>query len=400
MLSSTHKRRIDHGERGQVIPIVALALTVLFGAASLAVDVGYWRYQERVQQAAADSAAMAGASEIASGAGGVAAAAAYDATLNGFTDDGGANVKVQVHYPPTSGAYNGNTSAVEVIVEKKQPGFFAKVLGINTQWVRARAVGLVSAWGRYCIYGLSTSGTSVLFNGSTVNTPKCGIVSDADMTINGATVTAWSLGYVGSVINNGSTYPNNSSQPKKALYTSDPCPTVPGCEYLKTHPPSGGTCITPTLYNGGTATMNPGHYCAQVIWNGCTNVVFNPGLYVFDSGTIMNGVTNISGSGVTFYNNSGQLVINGSSVTLSAPSTGNTAGVLIYQNPADSSAFTTNGSGAGYAGMMYFPTSQIVINGTISQWLLIVGSTVTINGSGTNVASSAFPGWGRSVLAE
>ena len=401
MVSSTHKRRIDHGERGQVVPIVALALTVLFGAASLAVDVGYWRYQERVQQAAADSAAMAGASEIASGSTGVAAAAAYDATLNGFTDDGGANVKVQVHFPPTSGPYNGNTTAVEVIVEKKHPGFFAKVLGIDTQWVRARAVGAVNSWGRYCIYGLSTSGTAVLFNGSTVNTPKCGIVSDADMTINGATVTAWSLGYVGSVINNGSTYPNNSATPKKALLTSDPCPTIPGCAYLKAHPPNSGPCMSPTIYNGlATATLQPGRYCANVIINGCTNVVFNPGVYEFDAGVTANGVTNVSGNGVTIYNASGSLVINGSTVNLTAPSTGNTAGVLFYQNPADTNAFTVNGSGGGYAGMIYFPASQLTINGTLSQWLLLVGNTVVINGSGTNVASSAFPGWGRSVLAE
>ena len=50
--------------------------------------------------------------------------------------------------------------------------------------------------------------------------------------------------------------------------------------------------------------------------------------------------------------------------------------------------------------MIYFPTSQITLNGSLSQWLLVVGSTVVINGSGTSVSSAAFPGWGRSVLAE
>lgn len=396
-----HTRRSRNGERGQVVPIVALALTVLFGAAALAVDVGYWRYQERLQQSAADSAAIAGASELNFGAGGVAAAAAHDATLNGFTDDAGVNVNVTVHAPPTSGAYSGNTSAVEVIVEKKQPGFFAKVLGINSQWVRARAVGLVSTNDRMCIYGLSTSGTAVLFNGSTVNMPRCGIISNSNMTINGATVTSWAIGYVGTVVDNGNTYPSNSAHPKQALVTSDPCMSVPGCAYLKANPPRSGPCLSPTTYNGlATATLQPGRYCVNVIINGCTNVVFNPGLYEFDAGVTANGVTNVSGSGVTIYNNSGQIIINGSTVNLSAPTTGNTEGVLFYQNPADNNAFIANGSGGGYAGMVYFPASQITLNGTLSQWLLVVGSTVVINGSGTNVPSAAFPGWGRSVLAE
>ena len=396
-----HKRRTRHGERGQVVPLVALALTVLLGAAALAVDVGYWRYQERLQQSAADSAAIAGASEISFGAAGVPTGAARDATLNGFTDDGGVTTNVTVHYPPTSGPYNANTSAVEVIVEKKQPGFFAKVLGINSQWVRARAVGLQSTNDRLCIYGLSTTGTAVLFNGSTVNMPHCAIISNSNMTINGATVTSWAIGYVGTVVDNGNTYPSNSAHPKQALVTSDPCPGVPGCEYLKLNPPSSGPCLSPTVYNGlATATLQPGRYCTNVIINGCTNVVFNPGLYEFDAGVTANGVTNVSGTGVTIYNASGQLVINGSTVNLTAPASGSTQGVLFYQNPADTNAFVANGSGGGYAGMVYFPGAQVTLNGTLSQWLLVVGSTVVINGSGTNVPSASFPGFGRSVLAE
>jgi hypothetical protein len=393
--------RIRNGERGQVIPLVALALVVLFGAASLAVDVGYWRYQQRLEQSAADSAAIAGASELLFTGSDFKAAAKADATSNGYTDDGGTTTSVTVNNPPSTGSYTASTDAVEVVIKKKQPLWFAGVFGSTAQWVQVRAVGLISANARFCIYGLSTSGVSVLFNGSTVTAPRCGIISDSNMTINGATVTAWAIGYVGTVINNGSTYPNNGAQPKHAVLTSDPCPSVPGCSYLKANPPHGGACMSPTVYNGlATATLSPGHYCSNVIINGCTNVVFQPGLYDFDAGVTANGVSNVSGTGVTIYNNSGQLVINGSTVNLTAPSTGNTAGVLFFQNSSDTNAFVANGSGGGYAGMIYFPTSQVTLNGTMSQWMLVVGSTVVINGSGTNVPSATFPGWGRSVLAE
>ena len=163
---------------------------MLFGAAALAVDVdtGATRSASNRPRPIAPRSPEPANSRL--GAAGATAAATHDATLNGFTDDG-VNTRVTVNWPPATGAYSADTSAVEVIVRKNQPGFFGKVLGFNTQWLSARAVGLVSAYGRFCIYGLSTSGTSVLFNGSTVNTPKCGIISDADMTINGATVTAF-----------------------------------------------------------------------------------------------------------------------------------------------------------------------------------------------------------------
>ena len=49
------------GERGQILPLVAVGMITLMGMVSLAVDAGYWRYQQRLEQSAADSAAIAGA---------------------------------------------------------------------------------------------------------------------------------------------------------------------------------------------------------------------------------------------------------------------------------------------------------------------------------------------------
>ena len=130
-------------ERGQVIPLVALALAVLMGAAALAVDVGYWRYQQRVEQSAADSAAIAGADELAYPvANDVVLAARKDATSNGYTDDAGVSVRVTVNNPPSSGAYLGNTNAVEVVIQKKMPTWFAgAVLGGAASSVQRRAAG-------------------------------------------------------------------------------------------------------------------------------------------------------------------------------------------------------------------------------------------------------------------
>src|SRR5580704_6808961 len=50
-------------ESGQALLAAAFSLIVLLGAAGLAIDMGYLRYQKRLQQSAADSAALAGAAE-------------------------------------------------------------------------------------------------------------------------------------------------------------------------------------------------------------------------------------------------------------------------------------------------------------------------------------------------
>src|SRR5579885_2109587 len=170
-LGSKHGRKAREGERGQVVPIVALALFVLFGAAAMAVDVGYLRYMQRIEQNAADSAAIAGANEIPYND--VTTAAKADAASNGFTDDG-TNVIVTVNNPPSSGSYSGNTSAVEVIVKAKHAMFFEKIFGTSSSWVSARSVAIFGSGNGAgpCIYALQND---IDMNSTTINAPSCGI---------------------------------------------------------------------------------------------------------------------------------------------------------------------------------------------------------------------------------
>ena len=73
-------------ERGQVLAFTALGLTLLMGFAGLAVDMGVLRYQRRLQQSAADAAAIAGANNLSFPASGGVVAGAQDASArNGFS---------------------------------------------------------------------------------------------------------------------------------------------------------------------------------------------------------------------------------------------------------------------------------------------------------------------------
>jgi len=368
-------------------------LFVLLGVAALAVDVGYLRYQQRIQQTATDSAAFAGANELSYGAGGnVTNGARGDAALNGFTHDG-TNIVVTVNTP-----YSGNASAVEVIIVANHPTFFERVLGVSVQSVKTRAVALLSTTGpAQCVYALGGGATNM--NGTTINAPNCGIIVDGDLSLNGTTITMASIGVVGSFSSN----PANA-QETVALPATDPCPRITGCAYLAANPPATAPCPpanTNLSINGGSATLFPGVYCGAVSMNGA-NVTFQPGVYVFNGGLNVNGGT-LTGTGVTFYLAGQSVNSNGVTWNLIAPTSGPTVGMLFYQPPSNTTSANFNGSGgSGLAGALYLPTATLTSNGSFGTWLMIIASNLLLNGATINVPAigSALPGTSHAVMAE
>jgi hypothetical protein len=391
------KRHSRHGERGQVIPLVAMAMVVLMGAASLAVDVGYWRYQQRLEQSAADSAAIAGATELAYTAANFATAAKADATRNGYTDDGGANVTVTVNSPPLTGAYAGNAGAVEVVINKKQPLWFAGVFGNTAQWVSVRAVALRNTAGNYCIYALG--GDIDLRGGGRggITSPKCGLITNQDLVVTGnANVDASLIGYVGDGPGGG-TYPE--AQPQKSLPVSDPCPTIPGCAYLTdltvNHP---GLLHSGCKPFPGPTPLPPGEYCTPL----SGSLTLAPGLFVLDQGMSSGDIT---GTDVTIYNGgTNGLTYNGNvNVILTAPATGPTAGMVFYQPASNTAGFTKNGAAGtvNFNGGFYAPTSDMTFNGQLPSVTLLVVNSIRMNGGGVNVpATGLITRAGYGVLAE
>jgi hypothetical protein len=393
--------------RGQALPLIALALFTLIGLGALAVDVGYWRYEQRVEQAAADSAAMAGADEIPYVTGTaspnpITVIANRDAATNGFTN-GSNNVTVTVNNPPLTGPNAGSTSAVEVIITKSGPTFLSKIFGRTSQQVGARAVASRQNLVRNCIIGLDTSGNAINFNSSTVNIPECGIMSNGSYLSNSSTVTASSIGYATTNGNpSGNTYPK--AQPAQAAPVSDPCPTISGCAYLKANPPTSGNCIASPTYTDNSAglTLSPGRYCAQIIINAGTSpgpVTFSAGVYDLESGMNINsGIPEVDGNGVTFYLNGGSVNFDGTAkMNLVAPSTGNTAGILLFGTSNFTASLNINHGATGpqgaFAGAIYIPNSTLIVDGVLSTWLLVVAHDVVLNSdSSVSDSTNSFPG--------
>src|SRR6266700_4236532 len=109
-------------ERGQILPMTAIALVAIVAVIAVAADMGYFFDYRRRMQTGADGAAMAGAEQLRRDAtdAQVEPAAFSAAASNGFTN-GVSGAQVVIHHPPGSGLYAGNGGFVEAIISQPRP---------------------------------------------------------------------------------------------------------------------------------------------------------------------------------------------------------------------------------------------------------------------------------------
>jgi putative Flp pilus-assembly TadE/G-like protein len=421
-------------QSGQVLVGVAFAMVVLAGFAGLAIDMGTLRYQKRLQQSAADGAAMAGADEIRYHASaGVTGAARNASTLNGFTDSAGnvsncaataatvGTICVQVLNAPANvtlpdgtvipgGPHIGNVNYVEVLVAEVQPTYFMKIFGTNGKLVVARAVATLvgeSGTAPGCVYTLGPPGTGVgVTNSGTPSliAPTCGIEDNGDFTTNGSKVdiTAGSIGAVGSSTNNGGGSVLCGS-PLAACTIAQIPPIGDPLSFLQ--PPTVGTAVN------WTGNPVPGTTYKSVKLNASDTINFPAGTYIIDGdftinaqATVCNQIaagctpTGAANAGVTFYITGGGTVkINGgANVYLAAPNSGTYAGILFYQDPNDTSkAIIDGGSTSYYQGGLYFPSAELDFGGNsftnaTAAYTIIVADDLKLNGTSTVQLNSNF----------
>ncbi len=370
-------------ESGAVLPLVAISLAVMMGFAGMTVDVGYLEYQQRQQQSAADAAAIAGAQQLLrSGCPNQAAAQTAgraDASAAGFTD-GTNGTSVTVNNPPASGAYSANSCAVYAQVTSPHQTFFARLFRPNnTMSASAEATATIVNNNDGCIYILDSNKTFQL-NGTNINAPNCGILSNGNVQVNGGTVDVGSFGYLGTLQSNGANYTDAS--PQKMIQVPDPCPLIASCAAMAASPPAQTSCHAYTENGVMNSEVKPGCYSSFQLNGG--SVTLDPGTYVF-TGVVQDNGPPVTGSGVTLYATAaaGPVQFNGSSVTLSPPLTGPYAGLLYYQDPSNTLTVQFNGSTTNLSGVMYAPGALGQINGSAGNYLVLVYGNVQLNGGFT-----------------
>ena len=369
------------GQRGQVLPLVAVLLTALMGLGGLGVDVGYWEYIQQTQQNATDAGAIAGAQQLVrsgcTDATNAQNAALTDAGTNGFTNAG--NVTVQANNPPQSGPFAGNGCAISVQIASAQvPSYFARLFGYSNGVTEStQAVAMVRANNNACVYLLSAVQMSDISNAH-VNAPHCGIVINDTANMSNSTINVASIAYAGATPNiSGASFPE--ATPAPSLPSADPCPEIAGCAYLKNNPPSTSGCGTGGTYNN--TTLGPGCYQSLTLTGTDT---LSAGLYVINGQFHLNNAM-VSGSGVTVYMTANVHDTNFSNakLTISPPSSGSTTGVLLYRNPAQSSALDFSSCTCNFSGLLYFPTTQVNYSNAGGNYTVLVFGNVNFSTSST-----------------
>ena len=382
--------RLIDDRSGSVVPMVAIAMTVLLGLTALGTEVGTWYGTKRNMQGAADSAAYSAAiaKNVPPGTSSVFTAQAKSVAGNNGFVDASSNVTVTVNNPPLSGNYTANNFAIEVTVQQPQQASLSAIYSKTAPTLTARAVALLTTSSK-CVYAMNPKASDSLHvDGGGVITSACGVAvnssSPTAAIING-TLSAPTVDIVGG-------YSGTIKSPKITTGikpVSDPLFYLPAPSWVL------GTCdYTNKTINSGTVTLSKGVYCGGITISGSAAVTFSAGTYILMGGGLtISGTGTVSGTGVTLYNTGNALYpykpvqIDNPAVTLTAPTSGVFAGILFFQDRSIVSTAPNTLAGA-FAGALYFPTTPIVLNegsGVTVAYTILVGDTVSLYVNSLNI---------------
>jgi Flp pilus assembly protein TadG len=363
------------GEAGQVLVLAAVALTVLMLAAGLGIDMGYLRYQRRRMQTAADSAAIAAATQL---GGDYQDAATTDASLNGFSSSNGATISPTVVTCP-DGTVNG---CAQVQVSQPQQVFFMNILGNKLSPVVSTVATAEQVPGLGCAYALSNANDAVMIGygyHTLVTGSTCAFVDNGGLNFDSQshTLLVESVAIGGPYNGSG----NNSIPPPviTSVAAGDPFATLVA-------PSAPPPCSAQSLaYQPGVFVYPCG---LMIDPSGPIPLTLNAGLYTVGGAGLTIGAGGhgtVLGTGVTFYVASGAVNINstgtlwpsgynyGTQVELQAPldsSSGGFPGVVLFQDrtdtqPANIALWGDSGpsDGSFLWGAIYTPSATLTLTG-------------------------------------
>ncbi len=405
------QKRFLRDQSGVVAMVVVLSMMVIGGVAALAVDVGYLYSLRNQLQAAADAAALAGASQLSVSDAEVLAKAKEYAGRNMPSPEHGTvladadvvignwNSSTRV-FTPADGVVTNN--AVFVTTKRSSDNnnpaelFFAALLGFVETDITTTAVAWPGGSGQTCILSLEPSDPSAIKASGTVDLDLggCGIAvtsSDSTKAIELAgtvDITAGEICVAGGYDDPGTVTLTPGPEIVKEGCTPPPDPLA------SLPPPPGAPPNCPGDHNvpgpvpfvesnsGVTANLTPGVYCGGIEISGSNVTVnFAPGEYILAGGGLnASGANNTyDGTGVMFYNTEsspgagdfGDIDFSGNSTAnLSAPTSGTYAGVLFFQdrtNSSDAEGVKFKFAGtvtATFDGVIYFPNQLVQYSGS------------------------------------
>ncbi|HZV85232.1 MAG TPA: pilus assembly protein TadG-related protein [Brevundimonas sp.] len=400
---------------GNVGTLAALLIVPMVGTIGLAIEGGSWLVSQRSMQHAADSAAIAAATN--NSANFIAEARAVSAEY-GFSH--GANaVTVDVIDNAACPAPSTETNCYQVTVTRPQRLYLLGIVrfagdttieGRPAQTVVAQAVARrPGRAATYCMVGLGESGQSIRVNGGpNVDLAGCDMFSNSNLTCNGANSDTGV--YYGDSVGTSS-----CGQVERPGQTVLPDPF----SYLSANPPiPANTCSSypqgaagPTI-NSATSFASSVSRCGDTrLTSNVTVTTANSVLVVYNGRLDLNGFTlKTSGSGSltlifsgtnqnggpTTYNHVPVNTTGTGVLDIAAPKTGALKGVAMMQDGRLTGSknnvnllYTGNDPTLMIQGLIYMPNGEFDIRGAINlksgglACLGVVAKTILVSGTGS-----------------
>jgi Flp pilus assembly protein TadG len=386
-------RAFARDECGASIVAIALSMPVLIGGMGLAAEISYWRLHHRAMQNAADSAAIAAATNAGSNyvteAQGVAA-------QYGFPNGSG-QITVAVANPSTAAGCTAN--CYTVAISDNLPLFLSQIVGYQgsatggnprSTAITANAVAATIKPYTYCILALATSGKQGITSHGAPNADLngCNTMSNTDSVCTGHNFNA----NVGDAhgTNSGCGITQVSGVPAIADPFSNLASNIPPDTCNHTYPQEPTKKNSPALpasnqlsgtYSFGDTKVLCGDQ--QLTGNTTISAPSNAVLVIENGQLDTNGFTlqSTAGSGLTVVftgapsNGTYQhYPSGGGTLDIVAPTSGTWKGMVLYQDP--NLIDTSNNldiSAAGNSptwdltGMVYLPNSSVTFSGAVNK---------------------------------
>jgi hypothetical protein len=401
MVLSKHLHRLRKDQRGTVSIIMGLLIVPLVGALGIAFEVSNWYMTERGMQNAADSAALAAATN---GGANYDVEAKAVAAQYGFVD--GAN-NITVAASNTATCPGGGNTCYGVTISGKVPLLVSQVVGylgdttLNggaAKQLNSVAIAKPTVQPQdLCMLALAGSGApqAIRTNGSPVaNMNGCNIMSNTAAKCDGSNLGA-NFGFAVGTSNGCGARPVSNQtaalDPYANKYTVPPL-SGSGCAGNYPQETRHGNAYSVATSNqlSGTLSLSGGNNfkCGDQMLTADTVINTPPGspaVLVIENGQLdLNGhaLTTADGSAVTLVfsgDNSGSYThaptdnTNGSGgrLDINAPTSGAWSGVAIYQNPSLTSGLDVAAAGNSptwnISGLIYMPHASVTLKGAVDK---------------------------------
>ena len=395
---------IARDECGASIVAIALSMPVLIGGMGLAAEISYWRLHHRAMQNAADSAAIAAATNNSSN---YIAEAQSVAAQYGF-QNGSGQITVAVANPSTAAGCTAN--CYTVAISDNLPLFFSQIVGYQgsaangsprSTAITANSVATTIKPYTYCILALATSGKQGITSHGAPNTDLngCNTMSNTDSVCTGHNLNA----NVGDAhgTNSGCGITQVSGVPAIADPFSNLASNIPPDTCNGKYPQEPTKTNSPALPASNQLSGTYSFGATQVLCGDqqlIGNTTINNTVLVIENGQLDTNGNTLQGTGLTVVftgeNNPNyeHIPTGNGTLDITAPNDNTWSGVAIYQDPSLTKDVDVSAAGNSptwnISGLVYLPHSSVTLSGAVnksSQGLRcfeLVVDNLTVNGTG------------------